>query len=67
MVMSPTPREQPPAEPTLPEHAPTFLCPVCQCTLHYDGTRGSLDLYTCPEGCGAYERDRSTHRLRALS
>ncbi|HZT76579.1 MAG TPA: hypothetical protein VFA27_07965 [Vicinamibacterales bacterium] len=60
-------REPLPVVPPLPEHAPTFLCPVCQCTLHYEGTRDASDRYTCPEGCGAYERDRSTHRLRAIA
>jgi len=57
----------PPLDQSLPEHAPIFLCPVCQCTLRYEGTRGSVDVYTCPEGCGAYERDRSTHRLWSVS
>jgi len=63
-------------EQRLPPHAPCFLCPLCQCTLHYVGSRNpighnepieSSDYYTCPEGCGTFERDRVTHRLRSLA
>ena len=57
----------------LPDGAPVFLCPSCQCRLHYVGSRPAvdgeraldlLDRYTCPAGCGAYEYVRQTHRLR---
>jgi hypothetical protein len=55
----------------LPEGAPAFLCPSCQCRLHYVGSRSNLtpdsevsDRYVCPAGCGAYEYVRRTHRMR---
>jgi len=62
-------------EAELPAGAPCFLCPRCQCPLQYVGSRNpighdepieSSDYYTCPAGCGTYERDRATHRLRSL-
>jgi len=60
----------------LPHGAPCFMCPQCQCILRYVGSRPEVDapppadladVYVCPAGCGTYERDRSTHRLRALA
>jgi hypothetical protein len=57
----------------LPHSAPVFLCPSCQCALHYEGSRSTSrsdsdidlsDSYVCPAGCGNYEYERRTHRLR---
>jgi hypothetical protein len=62
-------------EERLPLGAPGFLCPRCQCLLEYVGSRDTSgrqqpddvsDYYTCPAGCGTYERDRATHRLRGF-
>ena len=65
-----------PLEDQLPHGAPSFLCPRCQCPLEYVGSREAFavaqpdevsDYYTCPAGCGTYERDRATHRLRTVA
>ena len=63
-------------EERLPEGAPCFLCPRCQCTLQYLETRAPIDrehatdvsdYYSCPAGCGTYEHERSTHRFRSVT
>ena len=60
----------------LPQGAPCFLCPHCQCTLQYVESRTLIrredandvsDYYSCPAGCGTYEHNRGTHRLRHLT
>ena len=65
-----------PLDQRLPSGAPTFLCPRCQCPLEYVGSRGPVgethpdelcDYYVCPTGCGTYERDRTSHRLRSIT
>lgn len=59
----------------MPAGAPAFACPLCHCVLHYDGSRTDaagdrladlVDSYSCPEGCGIFEHDRATRRLRAV-
>jgi hypothetical protein len=64
-----------PLERRLPEGAPVFLCPSCECPLEYAGSRpghggGHLidlsDYYTCPAGCGTFEHERRAHRFRVL-
>jgi hypothetical protein len=56
--------------------APGFLCPFCQCVLHYQGsapapeartTTDLVDMYACPMCCGTYEHVRQTHRLRLVA
>jgi hypothetical protein len=56
----------------LPERAPVFLCPRCQCRLSYLGSHSTApnprpidlsDRYECPLGCGTYDFIRATHRL----
>ena len=58
----------------MPAGAPAFFCPLCHSVLRYDGSRADaggdrlvdlVDRYTCPEGCGAFEHERATRRLRA--
>ena len=65
----------PPLVSSLPHGAPVFLCPSCECPLHYEGSHASdvsdalidlKDYYRCPAGCGVYEHERRTHRLRLL-
>jgi hypothetical protein len=55
--------------------APVFLCPSCECQLHYEESRengrgNSLselsDYYRCPAGCGMFEYERHRHRLRLV-
>ena len=59
----------------MPYGAPAFLCPSCECPLHYQGSHATdrsealidlKDYYECPGGCGTFEHDRRTHRLRLL-
>ena len=66
----------PPASPPatdLPHGAPGFLCPACDTPLHYEHSHAKdtsdrlldlVDYYRCPAGCGTYEHERRTHRLR---
>ncbi|MBZ5557585.1 MAG: hypothetical protein LAO77_09970 [Acidobacteriia bacterium] len=65
----------PAATPHPPAGAPGFFCPSCECPLHYEGSHASdrsgrlsdlTDHYICPAGCGTYEYERHTHRLRLL-
>jgi hypothetical protein len=59
-----------------PHTGVTFLCPNCDHELAYAGTRpaaaesdtdGRLDDYfICPAGCGTFEHDRTTHRMRRV-
>ena len=53
----------------------TFLCPSCEAELKYDGSRPSgsgatpldlIDSFKCPAGCGTFEHERRTHRLRQV-
>lgn len=64
-----------PLEPRLPHGAPGFLCPSCECPLHYEGSHASRrgdtlkdlsDYYRCPAGFGTFEYERDRHRLRLL-
>ena len=62
----------PVASPHPPAGAPGFLCPSCDRPLHYVGSHASdpdrmsdlTDHYACPAGCGTYEYERQTHRVR---
>lgn len=64
-----------PLEPRRPAGAPAFLCPSCDCQLHYEGSHPTdksdaaadlSDYYKCPAGCGTFEYERHRHRLRLL-
>lgn len=64
---------QPPA--SVPHTALQFLCPVCERTLEYVGSRLSTDsdalkdmndYFRCPVGCGTFEHERRRNRLRML-
>ncbi|MFN8064006.1 MAG: hypothetical protein U0P82_04355 [Vicinamibacterales bacterium] len=57
-------------------HTPlVFLCPNCESRLEYVESRpdphGSAptllhDVFTCPAGCGTFEHERATHRMRQI-
>lgn len=71
-------RDDPPPHPPenrLPDGAPGFLCPSCECALQYEESKengrgdspGELsDFYRCPAGCGMFEYERHRHRLRVV-
>jgi hypothetical protein len=59
----------------VPHTALQFLCPVCERTLEYVGSRASSDsdalddindYFRCPVGCGTFEHERRRHRLRMV-
>ncbi len=56
--------------PPHPEHV--FLCPSCECALDHVGDRTSGDtgdvteMFRCPSGCGSFEHERRTRRLRLV-
>lgn len=57
----------------VPHTSQVFLCPNCECELEYAGsqpTNGSgtemNDYFRCPAGCGTFEHERRSHRLRWL-
>lgn len=64
----------PVASPHPPAGAPGFLCPSCDRPLHYesshaadrDSLRDLTDRYACPAGCGAFEFERRSHRVRRV-
>ncbi len=53
-----------------PHTAHVFLCPSCECTLDHIGNRTEpiagdvVEVFSCPSGCGSFEHERRTHRLR---
>jgi len=60
-----------PSTPPAPPHSShVFLCPSCECTLEHvadqavSGTNDVTELFSCPSGCGTFEHERQTHRLR---
>jgi hypothetical protein len=64
-----------PQQGNIPHTAMEFLCPVCERTLEYVGSRASADsdarkdmndYFRCPVGCGTFEHERRRHRLRML-
>jgi hypothetical protein len=69
-------QNDPPAqESSFPHGAPGFLCPSCECPLHYERSHANdrsdrladlSDYYRCPAGCGTFEYERHRHRLRLL-
>lgn len=67
--------EGPTPLPQVPHTALEFLCPSCECALEYEGSRAGgpgndpLDLndyFRCPAGCGTFEHERRTHRMRQV-
>ena len=59
----------------VPHTALQFLCPTCERTLEYVGSRPSSesespddmnDYFRCPVGCGTFEHERRRHRLRMI-
>lgn len=63
----------PPSQVQAPHTALVFLCPSCDCALEYEGSRASgsryaladlNDYFRCPAGCGTFEHERRTHRMR---
>jgi hypothetical protein len=50
----------------------TFLCPSCEHALEYIGTvtrpapSEPIDYFRCPVGCGTFEHERRTHRMRQV-
>jgi hypothetical protein len=55
----------------LPPGTAVFLCPSCECPLQYTYSRGEApgdvsDYYRCPGGCGTFEHERPTRRLRIV-
>ena len=59
----------------LPPGTVAFLCPSCECPLEYTHSRiidrgnapGDVnDYYRCPAGCGTFEHERPTRRLRVV-
>jgi len=59
----------------LPQGTVVFLCPSCECPLEYTHSRivdrsdapGDVnDYYRCPAGCGTFEHERPSHRLRIV-
>jgi hypothetical protein len=53
----------------------TFLCPSCEHPLEYVGSHPASgqtdacdpnDYFRCPAGCGIFEHERRSHRLRQL-
>jgi hypothetical protein len=64
-----------PLQANVPHTALVFLCPSCECALEYEGTRASgagaqpadlSDYFRCPAGCGTFEHERRTHRMRLV-
>ncbi len=64
-----------PPDLSLPAGAPGFLCPSCECPLHYEESKATdrgtapselSDYYRCPAGCGNFEYERHRHRLRLI-
>ena len=59
----------------IPHTAMTFLCPACESALEYVGSVSSdggpapslTDRFRCPVGCGVFEHERRTHRMRQIA